>query len=104
MEHKFFEKHDRYELVDVDTLFRMLEMSVYESETVAKLAMYAANLHGCVLISRRGSQWHYLHRSPKYGTLQFTTWDDDGPMSDIKVEEPSDFSFLMNGTVKIIAE
>ena len=87
---------------DGERYFRMLELLIAESESIAKLLMYAAYFHGCVLIGREGhgTQWHYLHRSPKYGNdLQLTTWDDFGPVSDERIREASDFSYLMNGTV-----
>lgn len=105
MEYTFMDRHDRMEALresDIDRYFRILELSVDESEDIARLLMYAAYFHGCVLIRREGhgTQWHYLHKSPKYGNdLQLTTWDEYGPVSDERIREAEDFSYLMNGTV-----
>lgn len=106
LEHTFEDRQYRMSFLrnhDTDRYFRMLELSIAESESIARLLMYAAYFHGCVLIGREGhgTQWHYLHKSPKYGNdLQLTTWDDFGPVSDARIREASDFSYLMNGTVK----
>ena len=103
VEHTFADRHDRMDLIrdrDFDRYFRMLEVAVEESEGIARLLMYAAYRHGCVRIERGRGQWHYLHRSAKYGNdLQLTTWDEYGPVSDARIREASDFSYLMNGTV-----
>lgn len=106
LEHTFADRHGRMNLLrnhDTDRYFRMLELSIAESEDMARLFMYAAYFHGCVLIRREGhgTQWHYLHKSPKYGNdLQLTTWDEHGPVSDERIREEGDFSYLTNGTIK----
>lgn len=110
LEHTFADRHLRMNFLrnnDSDRYFRMLELSIGESEDIARLLMYAAYFHGCVLIGREGhgTQWQYLHRSPKYGNdLQLTTWDEHGPVSDARIREASDFSYLMNGTVTAYAK
>lgn len=110
IEHTFVDRHDRMDLIrdrDFDRYFRILELSVEESRRIARLLMYAAYRHGCVRIERDGreGQWHYLHRSWKYGSnLQLTTWDEYGPVSDMMVRRESDFSYLMNGTITARAE
>ena len=110
LEHTFADRQYRMSFLrnhDADRYFRMLELSIAESESIARLLMYAAYFHGCVLIGREGhgTQWHYLHKSPKYGNdLQLTTWDDFGPVSDARIREASDFSYLMNGTVTAYAK
>jgi len=112
LEHTFSDRHDRMDLLrdhDIDGYFRMLEISIAESESIARLLMYAAYFHGCVLIERdgHGTQWHYLHMSCKYGNdLQLTTWDEYGPVSDDRIRKAEDLSLLhlMNGTVKAYTE
>lgn len=107
MEYTFTDGHDRMEALsdsDIDRYFRMLELSIEESKAIAKVLMYAAYVHGCVRIERGREQWHYLHKSPKYeGCLQLTTWDEYGPVSDERIREAGDFSYLMNGTVSAYA-
>ena len=110
LEHTFTDRHYRMNLLrnhDADRYFRMLELSIDESESIARLLVYAAYVHGCVLIGREGhgTQWHYLHKSPKYGNdLQLTTWDEYGPVSDERISDAGDFSYLMNGMVKAYVE
>ena len=110
IEYTFADRHDRMDLIrdrDFERYFHMLELSVEESKRIAKLLMYAAYRHGCVRIDREGhkGQWHYLHRSCKYGgNLQLTTWDEYGPVSDMRVRNESDFSYLMNCTITARAE
>ena len=108
LEHTFTDRHYRMNLLrnhDADRYFRMLELSIAESESIARLLMYAAYVHGCVRIGRGREQWHYLHRSAKYGNdLQLTTWDEYGPVSDERIGDAGDFSYLMNGTVTVYAE
>ena len=108
MEYTFTDHHDRMEALrdsDLDRYFRMLELSIEESKAIAKALMYAAHVHGCVRIERGRKQWHYLHNSPKYaGHLQLTTWDEYGPVSDERIRESGDLSYLMNGTVKAYTE
>lgn len=108
IEHTFADNNVRLAALgnsDFDTYFRILELSIEESETIAKVFMYAAYSHGCVRIERGRKQWHYLHKSPKYeGCLQLTTWDEYGPVSDERIREAGDFSYLMNGTVCAYAE
>ena len=103
IEYTFTDGHDRMEALsdsDLDRYFRMLELSIEESKAIANVLMYAAYVHGCVRIERGREQWHYLHKSPKYeGCLQLTTWDEYGPLSDERIREAGDFSYLMNGTV-----
>ena len=103
IEYTFTDSYDRMEALsdsDLDMYFRMLELSIEESKAIAKVLMYAAYVHGCVRIERQREQWHYLHKSPKYeGCLQLTTWDEYGPVSDKRIRDASDFSYLMNGTI-----
>lgn len=109
LEHTFDDGHERLELLrdkDYDLYFAMLDKSIEESEAIALALMCYAARYGCVLIQKEGQPtWYYLHRSPKYyGGLQLTTWDEFGPASDIGVMKPSDFSYLMNGTVTASVE
>lgn len=104
MRYHFNERSERFDellSMNVDRYFDILEQECAESVRVAKSLMYAAFMHGCVMISKHGSQWHYLHRSPKYaGDLQLTTWDRLGPVSDMRVSKAEDFSHIMNGDVE----
>jgi hypothetical protein len=108
LEHTFADRHDRMNLLgnhDAYRYFRMLELSIEESKAIANALMYAAYVHGCVRIERGRVQWHYLHKSPKYeGCLQLTTWDEYGPVSDERISDAGDFSYLMNGMVKAYVE
>lgn len=109
LEHTFDDSHERLELLrdrDYDEYFAMLDKAVEESETIALAIMCHAARCGCVLIRKEGQPiWHYLHRSVRYqDSLQLTTWDEMGPVSDIRVKEPSGFSYLMNGTVTAYVE
>lgn len=107
LSHTFADRDQRLDLIkkNVDRYFNLLEVSIEESTRIAKLLMYAARLHGCVRIDRGRGQWHYLHRSCRYGDdLQLTTWDQYGPVSDLRVRDASDFSYLMNGTVVAYVE
>ena len=104
MEYVFTDNHDRMEALsdsNIDAYFEMLEASTQESRIIANVLMYSAWTHGCVRIERGREQWHYLHRSAKYlGDLQLTTWDEHGPVSDERIREAGDLSYLMNGTVR----
>ena len=106
--YKFMDRHEQMKLLhdnDMERYFNMLELSVEESKRVARCLMYAAYMHGCIVIRRRGSQWHYLHKTPKYGNdLQLTTWDEHGPVGDVRVSCEEDFSYLMNGEIVACAE
>jgi hypothetical protein len=110
MEYTFTDRHERFDRLkekDFDRYFNLLDLSVSESRGIARALMYAAYLHGCVMIERDRDrrQWRYLHRSAKYGSdLQLTTWDEYGPLSDERIRESGDLSYLMNGTVKAYTE
>lgn len=110
IEHTFLDTRPRMRLLserDFDRYFNMLELSIEESKSIARILMYAAYVHGCIMIDRRRdtTQWHYLHRSAKYGDdLQLTTWDKYGPVSDARVSTERDFSYLMNETISAYFE
>ena len=102
--HTFQDRENRLTYIGTESYFRLLETKIWESDVIARLAMYAAHFHGCVRIDHDGEQWHYLHKSAKYGTLQLTTWDDIGPVSDKRVSKVDDLSDVMSGSVKISIE
>lgn len=107
MRHKFIDRDERTDVIALHSsewLFRMLDVAVEESRTIAGATMYAAWLHGCVKIDKGGVQWHYLHKSAKYAnSLQLTTWDERGPVSDMRVRTADDFSYLMNGELSVLS-
>lgn len=106
MEYRFMDEHDRMKLIrdgDFDRYFNLLDVSIAESERIARCLMYAAYLHGCILITKtgNGNVW-YLHRSAKYGNdLQLTTWDEYGAVSDVRVRSVSDIYDIMNGKISV---
>lgn len=110
IEYTFTDRHERFDRLrekDFDRYFNLLDLSVSESRSIARTLMYAAYLHGCVMIERDRDrrQWRYLHRSAKYGNdLQLTTWDEHGPVSDARIRDASDFSYLMGGTIVVYAK
>lgn len=109
LEHTFGDRHERMEVLrggDRETYMRLLEAFILDSEAIALAAMCRAARHGCVLLRFEGTpHWFYLHRSAKYeGCLQLTTWDDEGPVGDVRVTKPSDFSFVMDGTLTVSTE
>ena len=108
MEYTFADRQERMKLLkdqDFDRYFNALEVSTEERRRIARTLMYAAYMHGCIMIDKGRSQWYYLHKAWKYGNdLQLTTWDEYGPVSDLRIRDADDFSYLMNGTVTAYAE
>ena len=107
MDYEFMDKHERMELLrkkDFDRYFNMLSLATRESDGVARCIMYAARLHGCVIVGTVGNseRWWFLHRSAKYGSdLQLTTWDDYGPVGDVRVSRESDMSAILHGRIVV---
>lgn len=105
IEHTFADRNERMGVLrggDVKRYLGMLESEKQEGEEVALAVMCRAVRSGCVLMRFDGSPlvWYYVHKSAKYhGCLQLTTWDEEGPVGDMRVTEPSDFAYLMSGTL-----
>lgn len=102
LSHTFRDRSERMRLIrdrDFDRYFAMLDFERQQRESVARMLMYAAERHGCVLMPEGDGRWQYLHRSAKYDCLQFTTWDMYGPVCDVAVMDEGDLLERMTGGV-----
>ena len=105
MDYECMDKRERMELLrkkDFDGYFNLLSLAKRESDGVARCIMYAARLHGCVIVGVVGNcdRWWFLHKSTKYGSdLQLTTWDNYGPVGDVRVSRESDISTILHDRI-----